>query len=356
VIRTIVLRPLVAPFATRLAAPLAVLLALFAALPATAATLPEALQAADQRTGVVTARLDLGDAERSLERTLADPSALRLERLQAQQAVELAVAQLRAARFEAYTDIASAYVQVLEAEAGRALAEDAADLAQRGLDIARIRLERGAGTELDVRDAETDLASARSDLASARQGEALARRSFTSLTGLDADDLAPVPGELLTTELPDENVLYGRLDQAPTLLRAAHGVALTRTGRELLDPAYAPARDIEAAELSVTQAREGLDEARRGLELQLRSLIDRVASARDALAVARDALDNARDRDDVDRSRLDAGLIAEITYQQTRLATAQARLSAMQAEHELLLALLRLQSDTGVALEGVDGF
>ncbi len=347
-IRTLVLRPLFAPFAA--------VLALFATVPAYAATLPEALATADQRTGVVTARLDLGDAERALERTVADPAALRLERLQAEQGVELATAQLRAARFEAYTDIASAYVQVLEARSGRELAQDAALLAERGLEIARIRLERGAGTELDVRDAETDLASARSDLASAEQGEALARRSFTSLTGLEADDLPPVPGELLDTELPDEDVLYERLDRAPTLLQAAQGVALARTARDLLDPAYAPARDIESAELNVAQAREGLAEARRGLELQLRSLIDRVAAARDAVAVARDALDNARDRDDVDRSRLEAGLIAEIAYDQTRLATAQARLSAMQAEHDLLLSLLRLQSETGVPLEGLDGF
>jgi len=348
VIRTLALRPLLAPFAA--------FLALVATLPAYAATLPEALATADQRTGVVTARLDLGDAERALERTLADPAALRLERLQAEQAVELATAQLRAERFGAYTDIASAYVQVLEARSGRELAQDAALLAERGLEIARIRLERGAGTELDVRDAETDLAGARGDLASAQQGEALARRSFTSLTGLEADDLPPVPGELLGTQLPDEDVLYERLDRAPTLLQAAQGVALARTARDLLDPAYAPARDIESAELSVAQAREGLAEARRGLELQLRSLIDRVAAARDALAVARDALDNARERDDVDRSRLEAGLIAEIAYDQTRLATAQARLSAMQAEHDLLLALLRLQSETGVPLEGLDGF
>lgn len=355
-IRTLALRPFLRPLFGPLAALLVALLALFATLPAYAATLPDALATADQRTGVVTARLDLGDVERALERTLADPAALRLERLQAQQGVELAVARLRAARFAAYTDVASAYVQVLEASAGRALAEDAVALAERGLEIARIRLERGAGTELDVRDAETDLAGARGDLASAQQGEALARRSFTSLTGLEADDLSTVPGELLATELPDEDVLHERLDRAPTLLQAAHGVELARTARDLLDPAYAPARDIESAELSVTQAQEGLTEARRGLELQLRSLIDRVAAARDALAVSRDALDNARDRDDVDRSRLEAGLIAEITYDQTRLATAQARISAMQAQHELLLALLRLQSDTGVPVGGLDDF
>lgn len=329
---------------------------LLAASPARATGLEEALARAEDRSGVIAARLDLGDAERALERTEADPTALRLDLLQAGQAVDRTRAELRAARFQAYLDIADAYTGVRQAAAQRALAEDAAALAERALEIARIRLERGAGTELDVRDAETDLAGARGDLAAARQGEALARRSFASLTAMDADALDPVPTELLAITTPDEDGLLDRMDGAPALLRAAQGLELARVARDLLDPAYAAERDIEAAELRVAQAEEALGEARRGLALQLRGLIDRIAAARDALDVARDALDNARERDDVDRSRLEAGLIAEIAYDQTRLATARAELSVMQAEHALLLALFRLQADTGVPLEGLDAF
>lgn len=329
---------------------------LLAASPARATGIEEALARAEDRSGVIAARLDLGDAERALERTEADPTALRLDLLQARQAVDLTRAELRAALFQAFLDVADAYTAVRQAAAQRALAEDAAALAERALEIARIRLERGAGTELDVRDAETDLAGARGDLAAARQGEALARRSFASLTALDADALDPVPGALLATTTPDEDDLLARMDEAPALLRAVQGRELARVARDLLDPAYAPERDIEAAELRVAQAEEGLEEARRGVALQLRSLIDRIAAARDAQGVARDALANARERDDVDRSRLEAGLIAEIGYDQTRLATARAELSAMRAEHDLLLALLRLQADTGVPLEGLDGF
>lgn len=333
-----------------------VLVLLLAAGQVRATGLEEALARAELRSGVISARLVLGDAERALERTEADPTALRLDLLQAGQAVELARAELRAARFQAYLDIADAYTGVRQAAAQRALAEDAVALAERALEIARIRLERGAGTELDVRDAETDLAGARGDLAAARQGEALARRSFASLTALDADALDPVPAELAATATPDEDALLARLGGAPALLRARQGRELASVARDLLDPAYAPARDIEAAELRVAQAEEGLQEARRGLSLQLRSRIDRIAAARDALDVARDALANARERDAVDRSRLEAGLIAEIAYDQTRLATARAELSAMQAEHALVLALLGLQADTGVAVEGLDAF
>lgn len=334
---------------------LAALLALLP-LPALAVDLPQALATTDARTGVVTARLDLGDARRAQERTDADPAALRLDRLQARQTLDAAESALRAARFTAYADVAGAYLQVLEARAGVALAEDAVALAERAVEIARIRLERGAATELDLRDAETDLASARNDLQSARQGADLAARSFTSLTGLDAGELEPVPAAWLETTVPDEEAWIGRLDAAPTVLQARQGVELARTARELLDPAYAPARDIEAAELRVAQAEEGLAEARRGVRLQLRSLLDRVASAREGLVVARDALANAEERDRVDRSRLEAGLIAEIAYDQTRLATRQARDAVQRAEHELVRALFALQADTGLGIEGLDAF
>lgn len=329
---------------------------LIAGAPVQAADLAEALARAEDRTGVVTGALELEDARRRLESTEADPSTLRLDRLQAEHALELADAALRTARYRAYAEIAAAYLRVLEASSGRDFAEDGAGLSERAVDIATIRLERGAGTQLDLRDAETDLASALNDLAAAGQGLALAKRSFESLTGLPGEGLAPVPDGLLATEVPDEALLAARLADSPTLLRASHGVELARAALDLLDPAYAPARDIESAELAHARAGEGLAEARRGVELQLRTLLNRVEAARDAASVAHDALANARERDAIERARLDAGLIAEIAYDQTRLATRRAELAAMQADHEVLLALFDLQAGAGVAIEGLDAF
>lgn len=323
---------------------------------APAATLPEALARAEERTGVVTARMTASDAERALARTEADPLALRPDLVEARQAAELAEAELRVARFEAYLEIAEAYVQVLQLERQTALAEDGVELSRRALEIAQLRFERGGATELDVRDARNELADAESGLASARQGLALARSSFTSLTGLSSEDLEPVPDALLATPTPDLDELRERMDRAPALLQAVQGLELARVGRALLDPSYAARTQIETAELRVEQAQEAVAEARRGLELQLRSLVDAVASAREAVDVARDALANARERESIDRSRLEAGLIAEIAFQQTQLATRQAELTAVTAEHDLLLALLRLQAQSGVPVEGLDDF
>lgn len=319
-------------------------------------SLPEALRQAEERTGVVTAEMALEDAERTAGRTEADPLSLRIDRVRDRQAAELARAERDDARYDAYLEIAEAYTQVLQLERRLALAEAGLDLSQRGLEIARIREERGGATELDVREAENDLAEARTSVASARQGLALARRSFEGLTGLDGRNLRPVPDALLETPTPELDELRERMDEAPTLLQAQQGLELARVGRDLLDPSYAARSQIDAAELQVSQAEEGATEARRALDLQLRSLIDRVESAREAVEVARDALANAYERQEVERARLEAGLIAEIAYDQARLSTQQAELEAVAAEHDLLLALLRLQAETGVAVEGLNDF
>lgn len=323
---------------------------------AVALGLPEALATAGERTGVITAQLDLNDARRALERTEADPTALRLDRLQARQALDAATTDARAARLSAYADIVASYLQAIEARSGADLAEQAVGLAERALDIARIRFERGAATALDVRDAETELASARTDLQTARQGAALATRSLASLTGLEVDGLDPLPAGWLDLPVPDSDALLARLDDTPTVRQASQGVELARAARDLLDPSYAPLRDIEAADLRVAQAEEGASEARRAVELQLRSLLDRVASAREGVAVAQEAFANAQERESIDRSRLDSGLIAEISYDQTRLATLQAGNALERAQHDLARAQFDLQADSGLPIEGIDAF
>lgn len=321
-----------------------------------ATTLPEALEQAERRSGVIRAGMVLADVERTLTRTESDPLALRIDRVQARQAVELAEAELRDARYDAYLEIAEAYVRVLQLERQVVLTEAGLELATRSLDIARIRRERGGATELDVREAENDLAEAVSGVSSARQGLALARRSFEGLTGLDGSELEPVPEALVATPTPELGELRERMDGAPTLLQAVQGLELARVARDLLDPSYASRSQIDDAELQVAQAEEGATEAHRGLDLQLRGLVDQVASAREALEIARDALANALEREAVERARLEAGLIAEIAFDQVRLATQQAQLATATAEHDLLVALLRLQGEAGVAVRGLDAF
>jgi outer membrane protein TolC len=142
----------------------------------------------------------------------------------------------------------------------------------------------------------------------------------------------------------------------PAVVQARQGVEAARVARDLLDPSYAARVQIEQAELRIDRAEEGLAEARRGLELQATQLHDAVQSALDRLAVERDALQDARERETQEAQRLDAGLIAEIAYEQARLGTAQAELAVAQAEHAVLRALFDLQAGAVTPIEGLDAF
>jgi outer membrane protein TolC len=307
--------------------------------------LDAALAAREGRVAVVTAALDLAEAERALIRTDADPLALRLERTQARQGVELARAELAAARADAALELAGAWARVREAQAQVALAEGARDLAGRVLDVARLRLERGSATQLDVDEAATDLDDATANATAARDGLALARADLAGTVGSDAVvDVAPVDRDRLEQPLPGDEVLAAAVVGLPTYLSVAHAVELAGIGVELLDPSFAAQAQIDRARSQRAQAEAGLAEAERGLGLQLRALRNAVANAIERDRVARDALGQAEERLAIEERRLEAGLVAELSVAQVRLGVDQARLTALQAEHALLLAWLDLEA------------
>jgi outer membrane protein TolC len=323
---------------------------------ATVVALEDALATIEGRVGVVTAGLDLAEAERALARTESDPLALRLEHTQARQAVDAARAALAAARFEARAEVAAAWARVRETALQVTLAEAARDLSERALAVAELRLERGSATQLDVDEARTDLADAEANLAAARDGLALAQADLTGLTGLPrADELPPIERERLAAPLPDDAELDAAIDALPAYLQVAHGVELARLGVELLDPSFAAQAQIDAAATQLAQAEAGASEARRGLRLQVQALRNAAVSARERERLAREAQGQALERESIEESRYEAGLISELALAGVRLERQQADLVAVQAEHQLMNALLDLQAGTLRPLDGWDG-
>lgn len=319
-------------------------------------TLQEVLAAASGLSGVVNADIDRRDAQASLERVEGDPLALRIERLQAQHAATLTTAQYNVALFEAYRDLADAYTGVLEAERGVVLAEASRALADRNLTVAQIRRDRGAGTDLDVRDARNDLEDSETSVSAARQGRRLALERLESLVGTVDLPLSPIERIPQRLALPSETEIEQALAASPQLLQATQGAELAAASLDVLDPSYAAQQQIDDAQVGLEQAQEGVREAERALRLQLRSLTDAVERSEDALEVARDALANARDRESLQADQLAAGRIAEIAFEQTQLATLQAENALQTARHDVLLAYLELQAQTGYALEGLNAF
>jgi outer membrane protein TolC len=184
---------------------------------------------------------------------------------------------------------------------------------------------------------------------------ALAKTNLEGLIVLQVSGLEPIPDNLLVA-LPALEMVLANLDKLPTLLQANQGIELAALGVDLLDPSYASQQQIDNAKVQLEQARTQGGEARRALELQARSLYNTAKTASETLSIRQDALNNALERQAVEKQRLDAGLIADIQFKQTQLATKQAELAALQARHAYLNALLALQAGTMTPLEGLYGF
>ena len=324
-------------------------------VPDDALPLAAALAAAERRTDVVNARLNAADAESALTRAKADPLGLRLERTQAEQRLALSAAQLRQARYQALADIAAGYTGLLEAQAQFALAEAGRDVSAQTVDITRIRLNNGSATALDVQDAENDLQTAETNLSTAEQGLALARTSLESLIGQEVSAAAPLGDELLT-DLPGLDEVLGTLETHPSLLQATQGAEIAAISADILDPSYASRAQIDAAALQREQAEEAAKEAGRGLRLRARSLYNAADSAARSYRATLDTLASAQEREALQAQRLEAGLIADISFRQTQLGTYQAALSTLSAKNAYLNALLELQAGTVSPLEGLHEF
>jgi outer membrane protein TolC len=312
---------------------------------AQALSLAEALAQIEQRTNVINTRLELDDAELSLARTQADPLALRLELTQAQQRRDKAVADLTQIRFQEMREIANSYVQVLNADLQRELAQTAVNLAEQSLAISKIRFDKGSATNLDVQDAQNNLDDSMNNLRSAQEGLNLAKSSLASLIGLEVDSLEAIP-ESAFIPLPLLEDVLTAIALSPNALQATQGQTLAQLGLDLLDPSYAPQAQIDSAELQLETATEFVREAYRGLELQARSVHNSAQTAENAIAIRLDALRTSEQRLAIERQRLESGLIAEITYNQTALQTQQATVGLRQSQHSYLVALFDLQQAT----------
>lgn len=320
---------------------------------AAALTFEEALLAAPGRPDAVSAQLTLLNAESTNLRTEADPLALRMDRLQASQAVEMAAVELEQARLTAVADLAEAYGAVLAGRDQEQLARQGLELAQRGLEITEIRVANGSATQLDLRDAQVAADEAAAMAATADSGLRLAVSNLEGMVGqtVDPDALGRVPAGF-RPPLPDLDAALNAATRLPQLLQVEHGLELARTGVEMLDPSYASAAQIEQARTQLETTEQLAAEARRGLLLSARNLHLQAQDALTRLEVEEDAHANAVERHGFEQQRLDSGLISEIAFQQADLELKQAELALLQAENDAMVALLRLSAGTLVPLDG----
>ncbi|MFC3710952.1 efflux transporter outer membrane subunit [Sphingoaurantiacus capsulatus] len=104
----------------------------------------------------------------------------------------------RAFRISLIADVADTYLQLREIEERIALAERTVTARERGLEIARLRLDAGVTSALDFRQTETLLTQAQTELAALHLQQAQTRNALDVLVG--GPVAAPLPAALPLTE------------------------------------------------------------------------------------------------------------------------------------------------------------
>ena len=316
-------------------------------------SLTDALARTPQRPAVVSAHTELQDAALNRQRVAQDPLAVRSDKLQARQRLELARVSYVQTFYTALQEIASAYTGVLGAREGVAVARRGVELGEKVLELAQIRFEGGSAVQADLDEAQVSLSEARNGLRSAQDGLTVALSNLGGLLGreLSAAQVTDFSDTYLVP-VPALDTVFAAAAQHPTVVQAAQGLAAAELAATVLDPSYASPTQLESAQSARANARAGAAEARRGFQIQVRTLFNQAQSARESYRVAQETLRTTNEQLAIQQQRFTGGLISRLALSQAELQSAQAEQSAQGARYALLNALLELQSGTLVDLAG----
>lgn len=302
-------------------------------------TLAEARRVAEQGNPAYRrACLAVDQAGLALARLQAD-AAVRANALalqQAQSAQATAEVAREAADRKLWLDVQRAYYTLLAARRQQRLAREALDQAQEQLRVAQRRLGSGAGTRLEVLNAERVAAEAEAGVAKADVGARLAELGLQDLLGwpsdrpLAVDEHAPAD----TRSVPEEEIAVRlALERSPEARQAREAVAAARLAVSLGENDYTPGLAQKLAAARLSEAELLAEEAERRVALQVRRALAElraaeagVKAAAKATAAATEGHRAARVRFDTGATGLDEVLAAQVRLFQARQAELQARL------------------------------
>lgn len=312
-----------------------------------ALTLASALNQSAAQPSVTAARAALVTAQSDYAKAKADPLATKVTLLKAQQAYDLAVANVKAADAQADSQIVTAYTQVLEAQDAVKLTRAGLDLAQKGAQVAQTQYEKGGGTQISAQVAQNQVQAAQQAANVTEDGLALATANLRSLVG-SFTAVAAIPASALPSSV-GANTVEDVLGRNPTLIQAQQGAAALQLQVNLLDPLAVSASQINTLKTQLQQVQSGAATAERGFRIQTQALYNSYLQAGKNRAVKQAALQNADKQLGADQDRFAKGLISQLSLLQSQIAGQQAALAKEQADDAALSAYYALVAGPGGA-------
>lgn len=289
-------------------------------------------------------------------------------------------------------DVSEAFYGALVAQEFVRVAQQSVSLVEEQLVIAEASLEAGAATHFDVLRAKVQLANAQSTLIRAENGVRTAKNAYKTVLNIPLAEDVTVKGSL---EIPENSQTFGRnlddliqqaLENRPEVRRthfseqAAHkqmDIAKTRrlpdlglfsnyqvsqnerltemnriwsVGFQINIPifdGFATRAAVQQTASALKQVQLGGDQVKVGVEFEVRAAYLNLLGAQALIDVQREAVAQARESVRIANLQFRNGIITTVALTDTQLALAQAEVNRLQAYHDYVVGLSRLEKAVG---------
>ena len=306
-----------------------------------------------------------------------------------QQNVDAAYNQLR-------LDVSEAFYGALVAQEFVRVAQQTVALVEEQLGIAEASLDAGAATNFDVLRAKVQLANARSQLIRAENGVQTAKNAYKTVLNLPLAENISVEGAL---EIPDnykmlaldlDGLIQRALENRPEVHRTQFSesaaqkqidIAKTRSRPDLglfsnyqisqnerltemnriwsvgfqinipIFDGFASSAAVQQSESALKQVQLGGDQVKVGIEFEVRTAYLNLRGAQALIDVQREAVTQARESVRIANLQFQNGIITTVALTDTQIALVQAEVNRLQAYHDYVVGLARLEKAIGQVLQ-----
>lgn len=305
---------------------------------------------------------------------------------------EAAQKELNAAYNKLRLDVYEAFYRVLIAQEFVKVAEQSVALVQKQLGIAQTSFDAGATTNFDVLRAKVQLANSESQLIRAKNGVKTAQNAYKTLLNLPLSEQISVEGSFEIPEIQiqlDELIKLAfetrpEISQSQLNEQAGQkqlGVAKTRNlpdlaffsnyqishnerltqmnriwslGLQINIPifdGFASRAGVQQSESVLKQLQLGTNQVMSSVEFEVRNAYLALLEAKTLIDVQRETVAQAQESVRIATLQFENGMITSVGLTDTQLALMQAKVNRLQALHDYVVGLARLEKAIGQRIQ-----
>lgn len=305
---------------------------------------------------------------------------------------EAAQKELNAAYNKLRLDVYEAFYRVLIAQEFVKVAEQSVALVQKQLGIAQTSFDAGATTNFDVLRAKVQLAIMESQLIRAKNGVKTAQNAYKTLLNISLSEQISVEGsfEISEAEMQLDELIKLALEKRPEITQSqlneqtgkkqlsiaktrnlpdlaffsnyqiSHSERLTQMNRiwslglqiniPIFD-GFASRAVVKQSESVLKQLQLGTKQVMSAVEFEVRNAYLGLLEAKTLIDVQRETVAQAQESVRIATLRFENGMITTVELTDTQLALMQAKVNRLQAQHDYVVGLAKLEKAIGQKIQ-----